>query len=62
MEKAQVYSFHLADYGKTVAVFELENKSSRLTYRALPTGELSVLEHPTDAKQKAEEFKFKRAM
>jgi uncharacterized protein DUF6265 len=62
-DKAQVYSFHLVDYGKTVAVFELENKSSRLTYRAFPTGELSVLlEHTTDAKQKAEEFKFKRAM
>lgn len=61
-DKAQVYSFHLVDYGKMVAVFELENKSSRLTYRAFPTGELSVLlEHPTDAKQTAEEFKFKRA-
>jgi hypothetical protein len=34
---------------------------SRLTYRALPKDGLSVLlEHPTDAKQKAEEFKFKR--
>ena len=62
-DKAQVYSFHLVEYGKTVAVFELENKSSRLTYRAFPKGELSVLlEHPTDTKQKAEEFKFKPAM
>jgi Domain of unknown function (DUF6265) len=61
-DKAQVYSFHLADYGKSVAVFELENKSSRLTYRALPEHGLSVLlEHPTEGKQKAEEFKFNRA-
>lgn len=62
-DKAQVYSFHLVNYGETAAVFELENKSSRLTYRAFPKGELSVLlEHPTDTKQKAEEFKFKPAM
>jgi hypothetical protein len=60
-DKAQVYSFHLVDRSKSVAVFELENKSSRLTYHAFPTGELSVLlEHPTDAKQTSEEFKFKR--
>ena len=60
-DKAQVYSFHLVDFGKNVAVFALENKSARLTYRAYPTGELSVLlEHPNDVQQKPEEFKFKR--
>lgn len=60
-DKAEVYSFHLVDYGRSFVVFELENKSSRLTYRASSRDALSVLlEHPTDAKQKAEEFKFKR--
>jgi hypothetical protein len=60
-EKAEVHSFRLIDYKKTVAVFELDNKSSRLTYRALPNEQLSVmLEHPTDGKQNSEEFKFKR--
>ncbi len=60
-DKAQVYSFHLVDSGKSFAVFELENKRSRLTYRALPKDELSVLlEHPTNGKQNSEEFTFKR--
>ena len=59
-EKAQVYSYGLIEYRENMAVFELDDKKSRLTFRRISTDALSVLlEQNTNGKQNSEEFKFK---
>ena len=59
-EKAQVYSYPLADFRPNLAIFERADKKSRLTYRRTSKDGLSVLlDQTTDEKHTSEEFKFK---
>jgi len=59
-EKAQVYSYSLIEYQKDKAVFEVEDKTSRLTFQRTSKEALSVqLDQSRNGKQSAQEFKFK---
>lgn len=60
-DKTQLYKFRLIEAANNVAVFELADRSSRLTCRSNSPNELSVLlEQPADQTKPAETFKFKR--
>jgi hypothetical protein len=59
-EKAQVHTFHLIEYKEMIAVFELDDKKSRLTFNRTSKDLLTVLlEQDTDGKPHSEEFKFR---
>ena len=59
-EKAQVHSYPLTEYRQGHAVFERDDKKSRLTFRRTSKDALLVLlEQTADGKRNSEEFKFK---
>lgn len=60
-DKTQVYSFPLIECRQGIAIFELENKKSRLTYSRTSKETLSVvLDEPSDdGKLHSENFKFR---
>jgi len=60
-DKTQVYSFPLIECRQGMAIFELENKKSRLTYSRTSKETLSVvLDEPSnDSKLHSENFKFR---
>jgi hypothetical protein len=61
-DKAQVYSYPLTECRQGMAVFDREDKKSRLTYsRTSKATPLVVLDEPSDGKAHSETFSFRRA-
>jgi len=59
-DKARVYSYPLVECRHGIAIFEREDKKSRLTYSRTSRDSLSVvLEEPSDGKQRSENFNFR---
>jgi hypothetical protein len=59
-DKAQVYSYPLVEYRQGIAIFEKEDKKSRLTYSRTSRESLSVvLDEPSDGKPHSEKFNFR---
>ena len=58
-DKAQVFSYPLIEYRQGIAVFEREDKKSRLTYSRTKESLSVVLDEPSDGKPHSEYFNFR---